>query len=44
MDIKVDKDEITIDKTSAIGKLIANHKGKIKIKTPFGEREITKVK
>ena len=43
--IKVLKDEITISgDDSFISKLIAATKGKIRIKTQFGEREINKVK
>lgn len=44
--LKVVKDELTIEEgdDSLLGKLLAGTKGKIKIKTPFGEREIKKVK
>jgi len=44
--LKVDKDEVTIEEgeDSFLGKLIAGTRGKIKVKTPFGEREIKKVK
>ena len=43
--IKVLKDEITISgDDSFVGKLIAGAKGNVKIKTPFGERTINKIK
>ena len=43
--MKVEKDELTIDDDdSFLSKLIAGCKGKIKIKTPFGVREIKKIK
>lgn len=41
--VKVSKDEVTVD-DSLLGKLMAGTKGRIKIKTPFGVREIHKVK
>jgi len=45
MRLKVNNDELTIeDDGSFVSKLIAGCKGKIKIKTPFGVREIKKVK
>jgi len=39
----VEKDEVTVD-DSLLGKLMAGAKGRIKITTPFGVREIHKVK
>ena len=44
--LKVDKDEVTIEEgeDSLLGKLLAGAKGKVKINTPFGKREIHKVK
>ena len=45
MQLKVDKDELTIeDDGSFLSKLIAGCKGIIRIKTPFGVREIKKIK
>ena len=46
MKLKVDKDEITIEEgeDSFMGKMIAGAQKRIVIKTPFGEREIHKVK
>ncbi len=41
--VNVSKDEVTVD-DSLLGKLMAGTKGHIRIKTPFGEREIHKVK
>ncbi|MDY6957617.1 MAG: hypothetical protein SVK08_00535 [Halobacteriota archaeon] len=43
--LRVSRNEITIEdgEDSFIGKLIAGAKGKVRIKTPFGDREITKV-
>lgn len=41
--VRVEKDEVTVE-GSLLGKLMAGTKGKIKIKTPFGERVIYKVK
>jgi len=41
--IRIEKDEVTVD-DSTLGRLMAGCKGKIKIKTPFGERVISKVK
>jgi len=44
--LKVDKDELIIEEgeDSFLGKLIEGARGRIKIRTPFGEREIRKVK
>ena len=44
--LKVDGDKVTIKKgsDSLLSKLISASKGKVKIKTPFGEREIRVVK
>jgi len=44
--LKVEKDEVTIEEgeNSFLGKLLEGAKGKVKIKTPFGVREIHKVK
>ena len=44
--IKVEKDTITVkgDSNDLIGKLIAGCKGKVRIKTPFGVREIKHIK
>lgn len=44
--LKVIEDEVTIEEgeDSLLGKLIAGCQGKVKIKTPFGEREIHRVK
>uniref|UniRef100_A0A6M3IQS9 Uncharacterized protein n=1 Tax=viral metagenome TaxID=1070528 RepID=A0A6M3IQS9_9ZZZZ len=45
MKIKVDKDTATIDDDdSFVSKLIAGCKGTVRIKTPFGVREINKIK
>ncbi len=45
LNLKVLKDEITISgDDSFLGKLIAGTKGNVKVKTPFGERTINKVK
>ena len=45
MRIKVNKDTAEIeDDGSLISKLLAGTRGKIKIKTPLGEREIKTVK
>ena len=45
MKIKVEKDELTIeDDNSSLSKLIAGCKGTVRIKTPFGVREINKIK
>ena len=41
--VRVEKDEVTVD-DSLLGKLMAGTKGRIKIKSPFGVREIHKVK
>ena len=41
--VNVKGDEVTVD-DSLLGKLMAGTKGHIKIKTPFGVREIHKVK
>ena len=41
--VRVEKDTVTVD-DSLLGKLMAGTRGKIKIKTPFGERIIYKVK
>ena len=41
--VNVRGDEVTVD-DSLLGKLMAGTKGHIKIKTPFGVREIHKVK
>lgn len=44
--LKVIKDEVTIEEgeDSFLGKLIEGCHGKVKIKTPFGVREIHKIK
>lgn len=45
MKLKIEKDIATIeDDGSLVSKLIAGCKGKIKINTPFGKREIKNVK
>ena len=45
MKLKVKKDKLTIeDDNSSLSKLFAGCKGKIRIRTPFGVREINKVK
>ena len=45
MKLTIKKDEATIkDDGSLVSKLIAGCKGKVTIKTPFGVREIKKVK
>ena len=41
--VNVKGDEVTVD-DSLLGKLMAGTKGHIRIKTPFGVREIHKVK
>lgn len=41
--VNVKGDEVTVD-DSLLGKLMAGTKGHIRIKTPFGVREIYKVK
>lgn len=41
--VRVEKDEVTVD-DSLVGKLMAGTKGRIRIHTPFGDREIHKVK
>jgi len=44
--LKLNKDELDIEEgeDSFLGKMLAGAKGKVKIKTPFGEREIHKIK
>ena len=44
--IKVEKDTITVkgDSNDLVSKLISGCKGKVIIKTPFGIREIKKIK
>lgn len=38
--VTINKDTITVEGDSLLSKALAGCKGKIKLKTPFGEREL----